>query len=131
MRGAIQRAQGACERIPEANYWVGLEGGIEADDHGVGSFAWIVIQSPQLTGQSRTGTFYLPPRVANLLRRGKELGEANDLVFGTSNSKHHGGAIGLLSASVVDRTQLYEQAIILALVSFKNPKLYIDNTDAS
>lgn len=129
LRGARQRVQGAIELIPSADYWVGLEGGIEADDHGVGSFAWIVIRSPQMSGQSRTGTFYLPPRVIDLMRRGKELGEANDLVFGASNSKHHSGAIGLLSADVVDRTQLYEQAVILALVSFKNPELYIDHAE--
>lgn len=131
LRGAMQRAQAACERIPEADYWVGLEGGIEADEHGVGSFAWIVIQSPQLSGQSRTGTFYLPPRVTELMRQGKELGEANDLVFGTSNSKQHGGAIGLLSGDVVDRTQLYEHAVILALVPFKHPRLYIDGAGPS
>ncbi len=131
LRGAMQRTQAASERIPEADYWVGLEGGIEADDHGVCSFSWIVIRSPQLIGKSSTGVYYLPPQIADLLRQGKTLGEANDLMFDTSNSKQHGGAIGLLSDNAVDRTQLYEHAVILALVPFKNPHLYIDNTDPS
>ncbi len=131
LRGALQRTQAARKCIPQADYWVGLEGGIEADDHGIGSFAWIVIRSPQFSGKSRTGTFYLPPRVTELMGQGMELGETNDLVFGTSDSKQHGGAIGLLSDNAVDRTQLYEQTVILALVPFKNPSLYLDDADSS
>ncbi len=124
LQGAMQRTQAASEQMPEAAYWVGIEGGIETDAIGVGAFAWIVIRSSEMTGQSRTGIFYLPPPVANLLRRGKELGEASDIVFGTADSKHAGGAIGLLSDNAVDRTQLYEQAVVLALVPFKNAGLY-------
>ena len=124
LQGAMQRTQAARERVPDATYWVGIEGGVETEPHGVGAFAWIVIRSSELIGQSRTGTFYLPPPVADLLRRGKELGEAGDIVFGTIDSKRAGGAIGLLSGQALDRTQLYEQAVILALVPFKNTSLY-------
>jgi len=124
LHGAMQRTQAASECMPEATYWVGIEGGVETDPHGVGAFAWIVIRSSELIGQSRTGTFYLPPRVADLLQRGKELGEAGDFVFGTADSKRAGGAIGLLSDHALDRTELYEQAVILALVPFKHTGLY-------
>jgi non-canonical (house-cleaning) NTP pyrophosphatase len=94
----------------------------------MGAFAWIVIHSPELIGKSRTGTFYLPPPVANLLRCGKELGEAGDIVFGTVDSKRSGGAVGLLSGQALDRTQFYEQAIILALIPFKHRDLYDINS---
>ncbi len=125
LQGAMQRTQAARQRIPEATYWVGIEGGTEAEPHGVGAFAWIVIRSSELTGKSRTGTFYLPPAVATLLESGQELGVAMDMVFNTTNSKHTGGAIGLLSDNAVDRTQLYEQAVILALAPFKHTVLYL------
>ncbi|ETX04824.1 inosine/xanthosine triphosphatase [Candidatus Entotheonella palauensis] len=124
LQGAMQRTRAASECMPEAAYWVGIEGGVETDRHGVGAFAWIVVRSSEDIGQSRTGTFYLPPSVADLLGRGTELGEAMDTVFGTVDSKHAGGAIGLLSDNAVDRIQLYEQAVVLALVSFKNDGLY-------
>lgn len=124
LQGAMQRTRAARQRMPEAAYWVGIEGGVETDRHGLSAFAWIVIRSAEGIGQSRTGTFYLPPPVADLLRRGNELGEAMDTVFDTANSKHAGGAIGLLSDNAVDRTQLYEQAVVLALVPFKNAGLY-------
>ncbi|ETX01796.1 MAG: inosine/xanthosine triphosphatase [Candidatus Entotheonella factor] len=124
LQGATQRTQAASECVPDAAYWVGIEGGVETDRHGLGAFAWIVIRSSAFTAQSRTGTFYLPSPVADLLGRGNELGEAIDIVFGTANSKHAGGAIGLLSDHAVDRTQLYEQAVVLALVPFKHTGLY-------
>jgi non-canonical (house-cleaning) NTP pyrophosphatase len=62
--------------------------------------------------------------VADLIRQGKELGEADDLVFNRSNSKQDNGAVGLLTGNVIDRAQLYEQAVILALAPFKNTEWY-------
>jgi non-canonical (house-cleaning) NTP pyrophosphatase len=59
-----------------------------------------------------------------LVRQGKELGEANDIVFERSNSKQNDGAIGLLTGNVIDRTKLYEHGVIMALVAFKNPEIY-------
>lgn len=124
LQGAIHRAQAARQADPAADYWVGIEGGVEAHGEELCAFAWIAILADDLTGIGRTGTFYLPPAVAELIRQGKELGEADDIVFKQNNSKQKNGAIGILTRDVIDRTQLYEQAVILALVAFKNPDLY-------
>jgi non-canonical (house-cleaning) NTP pyrophosphatase len=75
-------------------------------------------------GKARTGVFFLPKAVAQLVQRGVELGEADDRVFGRINSKQGNGAIGLLTDDVIDRVQYYEHAVILALVPFKNSQLY-------
>jgi len=85
---------------------------------------WVVVRSGDRVGKARTGTFFLPAPVADLVRQGKELGEADDIIFGRSNSKQENGAIGLLTGNVIDRTQLYEHAVVLALVPFKNVGLY-------
>jgi non-canonical (house-cleaning) NTP pyrophosphatase len=53
-----------------------------------------------------------------------ELGAADDLYFGRSNSKQANGAIGLLTGDVLDRVRYYEQAVIMAFIPFKNQKLY-------
>jgi non-canonical (house-cleaning) NTP pyrophosphatase len=74
-------------------------------------------------GKSRTGTFFLPVEVARLIREWKELGEADDIVFNRSNSKQENGAIGILTGDIIDRAQLYEQAVILSLIPFKNETL--------
>ena len=124
LRGALNRAKGAALALPEADYWVGIEGGIEDFGDEMAAFAWIVVRSKTLCGKGRTGSFFLPSQVAKLVREGHELGDADDLVFQKSNSKQKNGAIGILTENIVDRTALYEQAVILALVPFKNPDLY-------
>lgn len=124
-QGALNRARAARETAPAADYWVGIEGGVEAENGDLAAFAWVAVLSTERAGQSRTGAFFLPPSVAELVRQGKELGEADDIVFNRANSKQENGAIGLLTGNVIDRTALYEQAVILALVPFKNPALYI------
>lgn len=124
LQGAHNRAAQAARRFPQADYWVGIEGGIETHADQICAFAWVVVRSPGQEGRGRTGTFYLPAAVAELIQAGKELGEADDIVFQRTNSKQENGAIGLLTGDVIDRKQLYEHAVILALVPFKNPALY-------
>lgn len=120
--GAKNRVNAACARFPDADFWVGIEGGIEQVDDMMTSFAWVYIRSHQTCGQARSGTFILPQEVARLVKEGKELGEADDIVFGRSNSKQDNGAVGLLTGDVVTRTSLYEHAVLLALIPFLNPE---------
>lgn len=124
LQGAANRARNAARLVPQADYWIGIEGGIEDQNEQMAAFAWVVVYTPKLIGKGRSGTFFLPPTVADLIRQGKELGEADDIVFSKQNSKQANGAIGILTGDVVDRTQLYAHAVILALVPFKNPELY-------
>lgn len=125
LQGARIRAENARTSIPDADYWVGIEGGVEDDNGDLAAFAWIVVVSKSNCGKGRTGTFFLPEAVARLVRQGSELGEADDIVFGQTNSKQQNGAIGLLTGDVLNRTSLYEHAVVLALVPFKNPNLYL------
>ncbi len=124
LRGALQRAQAAARLRPAANFWVGIEGGVEPFGPDLAAFAWAVVGSRDRLGRGRTGAFLLPGRVAELVRAGKEVGEADDIVFQRSNSKQENGAVGLLTGDVIDRTALYQTAVILALIPFKNPELY-------
>jgi len=128
LQGALNRVENARRAAPEADFWAGVEGGIEDDDpSGSGSmsaFAWVVISDSRRLGKARTGAFFLPQQVAELVRQGKELGEADDLVFQRSNSKQENGAVGILTGDVLDRAGFYVQAVILALIPFKNEALY-------
>jgi inosine/xanthosine triphosphatase len=123
-QGALNRVENARRAMPDADFWAGIEGGTEPLDGQLAAFAWIVVCSPTLSGESRSGLFFLPPSVADLVQQGKELGEADDIIFERSNSKQQNGAIGILTGDVLDRTSLYEHAVILALVPFKNIGLY-------
>jgi inosine/xanthosine triphosphatase len=128
--GAMNRANAAREKAPQADYWVGIEGGVTAEPMGeltkgeLWALAWVTVLNRDQVGKGCTGTFALPPQVAALVHQGKELGEADDIVFGRINSKQENGAVGLLTDNVIDRAAYYFQAVILALIPFKNPALY-------
>jgi len=122
--GAINRANNAKELTKDADYYVGIEGGIVHVKTEMESFAWIVIKSAEKFGKARTASFFLPTKVVNLIKSGKELGEADDIVFNRTNAKQKNGAVGLLTGDVIDRTKYYTEAIILALIPFKNTDLY-------
>ncbi|MDP3726636.1 MAG: inosine/xanthosine triphosphatase [bacterium] len=125
LQGAHQRVEHARIQYPNADFWVGIEGGIEHKNKEMEAFAWIVVHAKEGgASKGRTGTFFLPPRVAELILEGKELGEADDIVFGTTNSKQANGAIGLLTNNVIHRERYYTEALVLALIPFKNRELY-------
>lgn len=89
------------------------------------AIAWIAVRSKNgMIGKGKTGTYYLPEAVAQLIREGKELGEADDIVFNRTNSKQSNGSIGILTHNTIDREVHYVNAVILALIPFKNPELY-------
>jgi inosine/xanthosine triphosphatase len=122
--GARNRTQNAYKLLPEADFWVGLEGGIETIDDQLMAFAWMAVLGPdQRIGEARTVTLPLPPAVKVLVDQGLELGDANDKVFSTVNSKHQGGAFGLLTNGIYTREGVYTEALVIALVPFVN-RLY-------
>ena len=122
--GALNRARNARIKVPVSDFWVGVEGGCDYLEGKLVAFAWIVILGDNRCGRARTALFELPREVQLLVESGMELGDADDRVFGKENSKQDSGAVGLLTGDVVTRTTLYEQAVILALIPFKNQKLY-------
>lgn len=124
LEGAINRAENAKQQYSAAIYWVGIEGGIQPNNEEMEAFAWVVIKSALKTGKSKTGTFFLPPEIVKLINKGLELGEADDIVFNKSNSKQENGAVGLLTNNIIDRTSYYLEAVILALIPFKNEQFY-------
>lgn len=123
LQGAMNRAQNALSALPDADYVVGIEGGIEEFEGRLEVFAWVVVLHQGQIGRSQTGVFYLPDEVAALVRAGKELGHADDIVFGRNNSKQSNGSIGLLTDNAYTRTDYYVDAVVMALIPFKKPQL--------
>ena len=126
-QGALNRAKNARSHHPNADFWVGIEGGVDNHDETLEAFAWVVILSESITGKSRTASFTVPPQVEKLVKEGIELGHADDMVFGRKNSKQQNGAVGLLTRDLIDRSSYYHHAVLLALVPFMNEELYIQN----
>eukprot|EP00977_Amphora_coffeiformis_P026433 scaffold26287_cov214-Amphora_coffeaeformis.AAC.3 len=76
-------------------------------------------------GFGKTGTFPIPPKVTELVRKGIELGHANDQVFNSRESKSGLGAVGLLTGGLIDRSAYYEHAIMLAMTPWFRPDVYV------
>ena len=87
--GALNRVNATKETMPDADFWVGIEGGTEENDIGkMDAFAWVVIMAKDgKIGKGTTGAFFLPGKMVELIKQGKELGEADDIIFGQTNSK--------------------------------------------
>ena len=146
-QGAWNRVQAVKEQYPQADYWIGLEGGNIRRDDDMEVMAWIIVRSKEGGnirrgddmevmawiivrsreggfGKARTAGFYLPPKVVALINEGHELGHADDIIFGVSNSKQTSGSSGLLTNGVMDRLRFYVPAVVLALIPFLKPDLY-------
>jgi len=125
--GAKNRAE-ACHIVyPNADYCVGLEGGLEIIDSDFWVSAWMcIVNRSGVVGFGRTGAFLLPPEVTTHIKAGLELGHATDLVFNKTNSKHKEGAIGALTDGLITRADFYHDALLFALIPFCKPELYKD-----
>ena len=118
IRGAEARARGALASSPErADLAVGLEGGVvDAADGGLRTCAWAAAVSRDgRTGIGGSLAMPLPPPVASLVRGGLELGAAMDRIAGAHDTKRGPGAVGLLTAGLVDRQRAYEHLVAYAL----------------
>jgi len=130
-QGAMNRAKNAFEAYITTNgsppsYSVGLEGGISTKEMGqtMECSAWMVVYNGKTYGSARTATFMLPESVAQLVRDGMELGVADDTVFQRINSKQGSGTVGHLTRGVMNRSDYYCHAIVLALIPFNWTELY-------
>ncbi|QCR37241.1 inosine/xanthosine triphosphatase [Nissabacter sp. SGAir0207] len=114
--GARNRVTNARQLRPEADFWVGVEAGIEDDM----TFAWMVIEDMHQRGESRSASLMLPEVILREIRLGHELGEEMAKLSGIADVKRKGGAIGIFTAGVLTRTRVYHQALVLALAPFHN-----------
>ncbi|WP_302789654.1 DUF84 family protein, partial [Escherichia coli] len=67
--GSRQRVMEARQVRPEADFWVGVEAGIEENM----TFAWMTIENPHIRGESRSASLMLPEVILQGIRDGREL----------------------------------------------------------
>ncbi|KAH8044520.1 hypothetical protein JL722_14640 [Aureococcus anophagefferens] len=122
--GALERAAAALRADADADYAVGLEGGVvDAAQGGLESVAWMAVTlAPRPAATSRDGV--VPAAALTRLLRGEEpgydkmeLGDADDVVFSDVGSKRKGGAIAKVTRGARP-SGYYEHALICALVPF-------------
>ena len=117
-RGAINRAR-AARHAADADWGVGLEAGIVANEFGTMTCAWVAIVDRRgRVGIGGSTNMLLPKQVAARLKRGVELGDAMDEFANIRGVKHKMGAIGVLTLGLFDRGQAYEFLVALAVARF-------------
>lgn len=124
IRGALHRAREARGRTG-ADLGVGIEGGVQRDARGVWVCAWAAIVDA--SGREGLGSglrVRLPEWMARRAAAGEELGAIVDTYVGEAETHETWGAIGLLTAGLVDRQRALEQAIAAALPPFLRSPLY-------
>jgi inosine/xanthosine triphosphatase len=128
IRGALARAHAARAAL-DADLGVGFEGGVVDAAGGLRSCAWAAVVDR--TGTSGVGgslAMPLPPVVAALVRGGMELGAAMDRVANASGTKHGAGAVGILTAGLIDRQRAYEVLLTYALAPLLVPEYWAAGT---
>ena len=121
LQGALTRVQHAAHLVPQADYWVGIEGGVEERQGGMEAFAWIVISAPHISSAKVARELLVSLKRSRLsYAKGYELAAAVEEMYQHTQVKSTTGAVGVLTEGVIDRVQLYEHAVVLALVPFKH-----------
>lgn len=123
--GALNRARGALEQVKDAEYGVGIEGGIHKYSFGWFEFQLIVIVDRQGTiGVGTSGGLMFSEKIMKHLHQGKELNEAVEALTGIKNIGHNKGLFGYVSHDVVTRGKAIEHGVALALGRFLHPELF-------
>lgn len=123
--GARNRAHAALASTG-ASLAIGLEGGVvELPNGAMQSCAWAVaVDASGREGVGGSLAMPLPNRVAARLRAGEELGYAMDAEAQTVGTKHGRGAVGILTAGLIDRQRAYEHLVAYALTRWLAPAFY-------
>jgi inosine/xanthosine triphosphatase len=131
IRGALTRAA-AARAVLGAELGIGIEGGVvEQADGEMRTCAWAgVVDAHGRSGVGGSLAMPLPRRVAQMIRDGLELGHAMDQLVGEHDTKRGKGAVGILTADLVDRQRAYEVLLTYALAPFLTPQLYSDERRA-
>ena len=122
--GALERARNALA-VSDADIAFGLEGGVELDGDRVWLLSWVAAIDPRGREGFASGLrMLLPPSLAAGLRAGEELGTLVDALFGVTDSKTASGAIGLLTAGAVSRTDAFADLVAMSLAPWIHPDHY-------
>jgi inosine/xanthosine triphosphatase len=122
--GALARARKALVATA-AEIAFGLEGGVELDGPRVWLLSWVAAIDPAgREGYASGLRMLLPASLGAGLRAGEELGTLVDTLFGVTDSKTASGAIGLLTAGAVSRTDAFADLVAMSLAPWIHPDHY-------
>lgn len=124
-QGAFNRAREALKKVKDAEYGVGIEGGLHKRSYGWFEHSLIVIiDTKGKVGVGASGGLVLPEKVMERIHKGENLEQAVDHFFGTTKIGQGIGMFGLMTKGVVTRSSGVAHGVAFALAPFLHPKLY-------
>jgi len=131
VRGARNRAENALRAL-EADFAVGLEGGIQRIDGQYYDCGWaVVIDKEGFEGVGSSVRMRVPEAIMERIGQGEELGSAIDRIFGTDNAKEKEGHFGLMTNNRITRAEGYKDGVLSALGCFLHKELFTSAAVAS
>jgi len=128
IEGAVNRAVGAL-KASDAMFGVGIEAGFFPFPHTISGYVdlqWCAIadRDGRVTVGCNAGFEPPPIVVRRVMEEGVEMNEVMSELTGIRDIGKSIGAIGWLTRGMLTRTQLAEQAVLMALIPRMNGKLY-------
>lgn len=124
MKGAKNRAKAALKKVENADYGVGLEGGLNEYNGEWYGRSWMsIIDREGAHGMGSSVSCYIPPKMMRLVHEGKDLKKVCEELFGIKDIGRKEGYYGLLTNNAITRASGYGDGIVMALSNFIRPKI--------
>lgn len=126
LKGALNRARGAKSKIPEADYSVGLEGGLSR----LGT--WMIVKQLAVVingdeiGVGLSSGYECPKGIIEHIKPQQESNRKSiDSFFGENEILSKEGPIGVLTKSKMTRTDTSRDAVLCTLTRFVSSEYYL------
>ncbi len=125
LQGAMNRAKGALEKVPDADYAVGLEGGLQQLSEWMIVKQLAVVIKDNEVGVGLSSGYDCPKGILEKIRPQLESNRRSiDDFFGEEEILSKEGPIGVLTRSKMTRTESSRDAVLCALTRFVSPGYY-------
>lgn len=123
--GALNRAKKALKKVKNADFGVGIEGGLHEYSYGWFERSLVVIVDKKgNVGIGASGGLALPKIVIEKIQSGKTLEQAVDELFGTTKIGQGIGMFGIFTNEVVTRSSGVQHGVAFALARFLHNDIY-------
>jgi len=127
IKGAINRIMDAKNKMPNADFYVGLEGYVDTNQYGMFLAGAVVIEDKnQKQGIGISGKLVLPDAIRKEIEAGQELGPLIKKIMNDQEGKirHFDGTNGILTKGLYNRVDEFKDACACALAPFISKEFY-------
>ncbi len=125
MTGARNRVEALRPQVPDASYWVGLEGGLHVangEPDGVWLENWACVSNGQFSYFGCGGSIPLPEAIiCEVVEHGRSLAEVIDEIAGKQDVRSREGTWGILTRGRLTREEVFRRALLNAFAPFYSP----------